>query len=1000
MSSGSVSVCLVVLFSIMYGIHCQPSNLYTCTPQPGVRPTQPTEPPFPVIPNTFSTKLEAIIADGNMTVSAEEYFDFNNNRAALFMLQGDDISKLIFDYSTEELFYVYPNQSCKTTNLTVDDNNLLFGNVHMEGGLHVFSTNGALHFSKKYGQTYMGKKVIRGINCDYWRTCLTWAPLSSTFTLDYYFTDQSWLSSSGYAQVPVRAEIFGMQKQDGASPRTFHHIYDYTDFTTTLDPQTTVFETPHFITCTNRSQVRGVPSLPSAFYYREEIVSSAGSSKNADVWFDSSYKLMRLDYRPSYGVPPYYSNDTITEIHDYTIGVGYAIDKVMQNCSIIPIQNNSFDATVTTNVSTGATKQQFILKMKNPGDLFYLDNNYTYTGRRKTRGLNCDVFIRTRDDYPLGPFKVHAILEFYFLAINEIETNDAGALTKSSKDVPVQLDVSIPGESLTLTYNIFNFDPEDPQITNFDVSSCFTDDQKITFKLTYFGNFDKSVISYKQIFLFQSITSVARAAGVTPLRVSNPTMYMQQSQAYFVATLLDKAPAIMKYQKIPGKVVQFNNDAVFQGFTSASDCADTCQSFGNWTCNSFEYCPSSQSCTLSKIHTADGTVTDSHQSCDLYDRTIGTANFAEVPLTTAWNNLRNSVVKKTFQIKVQFDKNVQTYTAQSISNNILSNPDQSTVSTTVMSNFKVMTNKFVQNFDTDILSQVSVDDCARACMTSLSFVCNSFEYQYATSYCLLSTLHPDEKPSSIKMNIGVDLFIRDYSNKFVETPGTTVLSTSNAVYQQIFDTNQCAKFCVDYQGFSCKSFDFCPDIGTCFLGKSHVYDVPKAQIKVSPMCNHWSRKYIDDFKQTQINVNIKMVNDRVITGISVNQCAKSCVDMEGGSCASFAYCDTRLECRLSTQALSNIGQVGPAAVATCSVYSRKSFPDGTPYIANPQKYYGDLASASSTGGVSKGGAAGIAIVMIIVGVLLTGLVLFLYVKFSNKGGDEMTIKFSRQVDEE
>jgi hypothetical protein len=58
------------------------------------------------------------------------------------------------------------------------------------------------------------------------------------------------------------------------------------------------------------------------------------------------------------------------------------------------------------------------------------------------------------------------------------------------------------------------------------------------------GNFDKTVISYKQIFLFQTITSVARAAGVTPLRVSKPTMYMQQSQAYFVATLLDKAPSI------------------------------------------------------------------------------------------------------------------------------------------------------------------------------------------------------------------------------------------------------------------------------------------------------------------------------------------------------------------------------------------------------------------------------------------------------------------------
>ena len=34
----------------------------------------------------------------------------------------------------------------------------------------------------------MGKKTVRGINCDQWRTCLTWAPLQSTFTLDYYFT--------------------------------------------------------------------------------------------------------------------------------------------------------------------------------------------------------------------------------------------------------------------------------------------------------------------------------------------------------------------------------------------------------------------------------------------------------------------------------------------------------------------------------------------------------------------------------------------------------------------------------------------------------------------------------------------------------------------------------------------------------------------------------------------------------------------------------------------
>lgn len=975
-------------------------NLYTCTPNPGVKPTVASEPPFPTVPNTFSTKLEAIIADRNMTVSGEEYFDYNNNRAALFMLNGDQISKLIFDYSTEELFYVYPNNTCKTTNLTTDDNNLLFGNLENRGGMHVFTTNGALHFSKLYGQTYMGKKTIRGINCDYWRTCLTWAPLQSTFTLDYYFTDTNWLSSSAYSQVPVRAEIFGMKQQDGASPYQFHHIYDYTDFTTTLDPLTTVFETPHFVTCKNRLQLRSVPSLPKAFSYREEIISSTGTTKYADVWFDMDYKLMRLDYRPSSGAPPYYSNDPITEIHDYTIGVAYAIDRVMQNCSIIPLQNTSFDASVT-NISTGATKQQFILKMKNPQDLFYLDNNYTYTGRRRARGLNCDVFIRTRDDYPLGPFKVHAILEFYFLANDQKEQNNAGALTQTSKDVPVQLSVNIPGEMVTMTYNFFNFDPENPEITNFDISSCFSDSKKISFKMQYLvpGILDANVLSYKQIFLFQTISKVAQAAGVTPLRIAQPVMYMDSSHAYFLGTLLEKAPSLSRYQKIPGKVVQAHNDAVFTGFTSASDCADQCQTFGNWSCNSFEFCAASKTCTLSKIHTAEGTQVGSTQSCDLYDRSIGGPSFSEVPLNTAWNNLRNSVVKKQLQIQVQFDKNVKTYTADTISNNVVANPDVTKVSTMVMNNFKVMPNKFVKHFDNDILSKVSVDDCAQACVTSLTFVCNSFEYQYATSYCLLSTLHPDENPSMITTNIGVDLYIRDYSNKFVETAGTTVLSSSNTIYQEILDTNQCAKLCIDYMGFDCKSFDYCPDIGTCYLGRSHVYDVPKAQIQSNPMCNHWSRKYLDDFVQSQSNVNVKLINDRIIAGVSVFQCAKSCVEMEGGSCATFGYCSEVSECRLSTSALSNVGQTGPDAVATCNIYSRKSFPDGTTYIANPQKYYGNIA-ANSQKGYSKGGAAGVAIVMVLVGVILTALVLFLYVKFSNKGGDDMTIKFSRQVDDE
>lgn len=79
---------------------------------------------------------------------------------------------------------------------------------------------------------------------------------------------------------------------------------------------------------------------------------------------------------------------------------------------------------------------------------------------------------------------------------------------------------------------------------------------------------------------------------------------------------------VERFQKLPGKVVQFNNDAVIRNIKTADMCAYLCNGNVNFTCNSFEYCPSSKVCTLSKIHTDDGNVVSSTQQCDLYDRTF------------------------------------------------------------------------------------------------------------------------------------------------------------------------------------------------------------------------------------------------------------------------------------------------------------------------------------------------------------------------------------------
>lgn len=955
--------------------------LYTCqpgtTPQ-GVTPA-PNPPPMPTLSGVtaFSTKIEAIIGETNTTVSAEEYYDSANKKAAIFVLISGEQFKIIYDYDTNEIFYVNPDQTCYTKNLTTDSNNVFFGTT-VSNKFHVFNTLDALQFAVNKGQTYMGTKVTRGILCDYWRSCINWPELNSTFTMDYYFSVSNWVTPSGISQVPVRAEVFGYRTMAGGAKHKFHHIYDYSEFQAQPPLDQTVFETPSMVVCTNRKQVRSLPQLTKAFLYREEIVPKSGTSTTADVWYDNNLRLVRYDFRPPSPQPPYYNTDAVTEIHDFNTGVAYAIDRIMANCSIIPIMNASFDTSI--NVSVAANKQQFVIKMKSPQDLFYIDNNYTYAGQRYARGEQCDVFIRQRSDFMLGGHAINATLEFYFLSSNQMQINNDGNTVSQAADIPVQLNVNVPSIPYTVTYSIYNYDPEEPAITSYDISNCYSIENKMGFKITFYGSFDSKVMAYKDIFLYQSISLAASISGVTPLRITKPSFYMDSGNGYFVATLLDRAPILQRFQKLPGKVVQFNNDAVIRNIKTADMCAYLCNGNVNFTCNSFEYCPSSKVCTLSKIHTDDGNVVSSTQQCDLYDRSLGSNSFVEVPLTDAWQNLRNGVIKQLFQISIKYDKNTQTYTAQDIVNDVVDSGDLPPASVKTLQSFKSMPNKYVPNFDDNILTGLSIDDCASACVTQTSFVCQSFEYQLIQGTCVLSHLHPDEHPGAIKGISGTDLYIRDYTSKFSKLPGQTVLSSSSVIYQQVFDTNQCAKLCDNYQAYNCKSFDFCFDIGTCFLGKTHVFDVPKADVISNPMCNHYSRNYIDDFTMTASRT-IQLVNDRIVSGVTLAQCAKNCVDMEAGSCASFSYCDGQSLCRLSTASMKNVGQVSATPSATCNLYTRQYFPDGTGYVANPQQYF---MNTQTTKKIPTSSVAGIAVAMLIVGVLLTAIGIFVYLRKTNK----------------
>ncbi|XP_053395706.1 uncharacterized protein LOC123524576 [Mercenaria mercenaria] len=624
-----------------------------------------TGPPLPDIPDQYSTTIEATLVEANMTVTGYEYFDNPGNRATLKVEATDILYTIVFDYANEQLFYVDHGQ-CTMHNLTGDNNNILFGNVTgPKGGFHTFTAGGALHFAKQFGEKYMGREVVRGIQCDRWRSCLYWPQLRANFTLDYYFTALNWSDPVGYPQIPVRALATGVFVNKLGVTKNFTHYYDYIDFRTSIQ-DVTVFETPKGVVCP-RKVTKPVPKLMAYYHYRQEII-QGGNNKifQADVWYDKEYRYIRYDYRTASEVAPLFTASPITEIHDYNYGIRYTKDQVTGRCVSSAIANSSFD--VAENTTIYNQSGSYVIHMKDPMQLFYLDSSYAYTGQRVARGLQCNVFTSRRSDYPIpGVGRVSAIFEYYFLADGFKEEPDDGSTTPS--DVPVYLEVTVPSINYHVMYNFVDFDEEHPDISIFDVSTCYSESSKLQFQVRFPGSYKSGtsgqIISNSQRF-FREIMNV------NPIRVQDVRLDYDNSQIYVSATLIDRSPYEAQFTYLAGKEIEKHDDRVISDSNAPNitECARLCVTNKNFVCNSYDFCPLDPQgiCRLSKLHIGDGTAVVINSTCDHFSRTVNGPAVPEPSINTAYSLLQTAVYSGQLQIFVPLaGVNTVTYTAVDVS---------------------------------------------------------------------------------------------------------------------------------------------------------------------------------------------------------------------------------------------------------------------------------------------------------------------------------------------
>ncbi|XP_076462458.1 uncharacterized protein LOC143294838 [Babylonia areolata] len=968
--------------------------------------------PLPLLPTAqFKAVVRAEIVNKKMTVEATEYVDETRDMAALKVVQQGTTATILMSYRTDEVFYMEPTSQlnldlagpmgCEVKNMSTDDNTQLFGmKVDHSGNYpHLFSTSKILEFMNGT-EVYKGRTNVSGIPVNKWSSCVSWPELHANFTLDYYFTVPEWTTPSGLHQIPVRADVHGETRFENGTHWTFHHIYEYVNFENYISDPETIFQTPPGVLCQTRKSERKLPTVGSHFYYREEISDPPGKNfaliQETDIWYDYSMSMIRFDKRsPPAGVSKDFSlsQGPYTVIHDYDIGVQYAIARDMGTCSIdpIPVKAKGFDASYNiTRQTLGMRSPMQFLNMGQPG--------YVYAGQRDCRGQQCDVFQNLVTDLPgHGP----VVYEVYFLKGAQ-DVSDRGDEDQQPNAVPMRILVW-EHASLVNQYEIHDFTEANPLMTIFDVTPCYQGQGSIDFEV-FITMDDTSMMPQMAPVVKRLLTvQLAISAGITPLRLQRPRLHWDRYNVYFQGTLLGAAPASAKYELKPNKFMASGTGSKKTNVWSASDCADLCDNAEKSVCMKFDYC-TAKVCTLG----SDGSVSTlvSNNNCSHYRRVLGGGFDTQPKLPDVWTMLKNNVYRKAVTLTLplpdasgRVDETVDTskldstqkvtLTAYRITDQVVSNVNRNPASSSVMANFQVIPNKLGKGSQMAIPG-LSVDDCASSCLEEMTFPCQSFHYCWEAGTCFISKQHPDERPNMLKDSSGCDLYYRDYTSNFQQFPGRSVLSSSNAVYQNVMSASQCAKLCTYYSDFHCESFDFCTRLGVCYLGQTHFYDVPKADIKQEPDCAHYSRDYVQDFV-VKAHRQVKMRDNRVVQDVTPAQCAKLCVQETGFACHSFDYCGNYTECRLSDALVSNTGQVTLEPTAYCDVYARQYGTQGNAASAQSQK--------SDDSGYSSGAMGGMAISMVVVGLIIGVGIIAIYMKVTGRRPDDgMTVAFSKQAD--
>lgn len=524
-------------------------------------PVSGPAPSLPQIPSQFTVHVEATFQDKNSTMLFIEYYDFDNNRGKLRQLSKGVTTDYFYDYGTNELLVVSPDDfTCTVQRLSSSSHMFLLG----DNNGHIFSPAAVLRFSTETGSpwVYQGKGQERGMNVNQWTNCLHWPPLNTSIQVVWKFVDTTlWTSAMSMSDVPVLCHVTGRVYSNNQQYRTFEHLYEFVHFIPNLPSDAEeIFQTPGGVVCLGRKNTKLLPVLPHVLSYVGETLNQQRKSITYTTErYDTRSRIVTYTFRGyTSGFSDRYGSNPLSVVHDFNTGTEYVLDLLRGNCTI---------STLTATPDVAKSYDMVALRLRDVAGMLNLDGNFTYQGQRNIRGIPCDVWITQKPALDIFGETVNSTYEWAFSTPDW--TYQYGSSGVSSIPIQVTYTLNDDGSRQSAVTNVYDFVGGDPDILDgFNLDPCFVGlpRNNVVFAVS---RVYRTLLDYFKTQVRHAVRhSIAAATGISPLRIAN-IEYAIRNTSMTVSFDLLSVPRV--HSAVQQPVEQVSLEDATQAFTDALD---------------------------------------------------------------------------------------------------------------------------------------------------------------------------------------------------------------------------------------------------------------------------------------------------------------------------------------------------------------------------------------------------------------------------------------------